>query len=815
MANPNRLKIIYQPAQKSVEFELYKNDEFLSDGSKYSGLNRYSNDENKGKFVLQLQGPNFIDDILSPFSPSINPVYIDMVTTKIEMDDFEEMVDDYNTKNKNRIKLLKPASKVLPGMKDCSIFLDEYARVILKNLRELINNLKKINVKGETAKNIVKDLENQASNIEGNLGAFTNNVNICFVGITSTGKSTLINSLLGFELLTMKDDPETSKVYEIKAPKEDEKPYISFEYKNTHITLSWNLNKVELNKKNKEISDFLQIELLKGSVENQLRDIVIKLNNKDNNKYIGKKISIGIKIPFDTDLVHYTIFDTPGTDSLDKTHQSILMDTLYSQTDTIMAFVINAKNMECSGNTILLENIKKADEGTNKTKIDLDRSFFILNTADDASNLDEKYMKSIIDKKALESGENFEVKLENKRLFFTSAKLALLSQKTELTEDEEIDKEALELKASKKKYYQYNRIGESRLRSERLKNNTEDAYKCASDKNNQLEENYINSGIWSLREEISNYGNKYASAVKLAALSQTINKVIDNVNSKVNELTLANKQDIEEINKELEEFKLTTLKNIESIVDNRIHHNKDNFDKAIGEQVGLSGQKTIEVEKNIKNLFERIFGKIQGIGVVSVNKTDEFMKGFYSITRTYFEEVNENLRKYLINLKTELLEEIKKLITSDTNISEEIKKLIEEIEDPEIPSVETTLKDAVIDIHSDENKLMKFFTNFTSGVLKLESKKKLQESFISLWSNEFENVRANYKNEFLKANGLLGSDIKKKFGDRVEDLKEEFTEYKENLKGYGKIGDLLTKFFEESLKEREVHHCKLFARKAK
>ena len=815
MANPNKLEIIYQPAQKSIDFKLYKNDELLSDGSNYSKLTKYSREENKGKFVLQMQGQDFLDDILSPFSASINPVYIDFVTTEIESYDFEELVDDYNIKHNNRISLVKPASKVLPGMDACASFINEYGRAISLNLRDLCEKLINLDKKNKEIQRFVKEIEEQALSIDEKLNSFTNNVNICFVGITSTGKSTLINALLGFELLTMKDDPETSKVYEIKTPDISNKPYISFEYKNNPITISWNLDSLEISKPSKEISNFLKIESLKGSIQEQLKNIIIILNDKENKEFIGDKISVGIKIPFDSELVHYTLYDTPGTDSLDKKHQDILMDTLYSQTDTIVAFVINAKNMECSGNTILLQDIKNADGNSNKTKIDLDRSFFILNTADDAPELLEKYTKTIVDKKALENGDVFEVKLANKRLFFTSAKLALLSQKTDLTEDDEIDIASLRVKAktdTRGKYYQHDRIGESRVGASRLRSNADKALEVAYENNNQKEIDYITSGLWSLREELSNYGNKYASAVKTAAISVVINSAIEIVNSKVNQLYLANNENIDSIKVELKKFEESTLRDIANITNKRTILDGKYFDEKISEKVGLSGIKTQEVENDINNLFIRIFGKASGVGIINNEKTKEFMKGFNSITRSYFEDINKNRMTYLINSKTEMLEEIKKLITADTNISEAIKKLIEGIKDPIIPSIQTTLKKAVDDIHSDENAFVKFFTNITSGKWHLESKKKLQESFISLWATEFENVRIKYRDDFIYANNELCADVKKKFEDKVHELKIEFSEYQNNLDLYGSVGEFLKKSLDEILLKKEQLQVKILAK---
>jgi hypothetical protein len=89
------LRMKYHPAKQEVRFQRFQSGEeiFISDDSK---LKDYGN--KRGKFVLQYQGKPFFDDIAAEFD-SEPTVQIDVVTTKKDYEDFEQMVKFYNADN--------------------------------------------------------------------------------------------------------------------------------------------------------------------------------------------------------------------------------------------------------------------------------------------------------------------------------------------------------------------------------------------------------------------------------------------------------------------------------------------------------------------------------------------------------------------------------------------------------------------------------------------------------------------------------------------------------------------------------------------
>lgn len=88
--NEQRLEMKYHPAKKEVRFR-----GIGFEISKKSALRTYMND--RGNFVLQNQGEKFFKDIADVFDGEA--ARVDVITTRLDYEDFEQMVEYYN---KNR-----------------------------------------------------------------------------------------------------------------------------------------------------------------------------------------------------------------------------------------------------------------------------------------------------------------------------------------------------------------------------------------------------------------------------------------------------------------------------------------------------------------------------------------------------------------------------------------------------------------------------------------------------------------------------------------------------------------------------------------
>ena len=170
-------------------------------------------------------------------------------------------------------------------------------------------------------------------------------------------------------------------------------------------------------------------------------------------------------------IVKFTIYDTPGTDSNCAEHQDILRGILGNQTNTILVFVIGTTTLECSGNSTLLGYLKD-NEKTAKSKIDLERSFFVVNRADTA---DCKYLSTFSDNViSHKNHHSIRIELKDKKLFFTNAFAAELANRyTSLTEFEnqrlKLTIEPALRNETFGQYYRFDRIGNSSVYTEKLK----------------------------------------------------------------------------------------------------------------------------------------------------------------------------------------------------------------------------------------------------------------------------------------------------------------------------------------------------------
>ena len=95
--NKQALQMKYHPAKKEVEFHRFQNglEVPLKADSK---LRQYMN--KKGAFVLQDYGNEFFDDIVNVFD-GLKNIEIQVVTTKMDYEDFVQMVEYYNSDSKS------------------------------------------------------------------------------------------------------------------------------------------------------------------------------------------------------------------------------------------------------------------------------------------------------------------------------------------------------------------------------------------------------------------------------------------------------------------------------------------------------------------------------------------------------------------------------------------------------------------------------------------------------------------------------------------------------------------------------------------
>ena len=217
MAQPNKLVIKYHPAEGKISFKVLEGDTPID--KKYEKLQKYESKEN---FILNLQGEDFFDEILTPFIGK-SSVDIEIKTTRLDYEDFKNQVNNYNKDSKIKINLkdLCEANELL-CMQDSFTQIKQLGASFSNLLLEYEKNIKKIECNTDSSqecidKNIEK-IREQYKKIKKDLTVLSedNNVNICLVGSYSSGKSTLINSLLGYKILPVALAETTAKMIKIQ-----------------------------------------------------------------------------------------------------------------------------------------------------------------------------------------------------------------------------------------------------------------------------------------------------------------------------------------------------------------------------------------------------------------------------------------------------------------------------------------------------------------------------------------------------------------------------------------------------------------------
>lgn len=224
-----RLELMYHPAKKAVEFHRYQGDKTI-DIDNTSKLAKYMSQN--GKFILQDQGNQFLSDIASCFDGE-KCVQIDVITTKSDFEDFEQMVEYYNNDNDQKKDPDKKGAEIeiklsteLPDMEETFRAVKEHGKKsagILETHKMKFHDVLKDNSPKEVKEcvnSFIAEAQKEIDGIKEKIAAMKDtNVNLCFAGVYSAGKSALINAIIGYKILPEAIKSETARMFRIQSPK--------------------------------------------------------------------------------------------------------------------------------------------------------------------------------------------------------------------------------------------------------------------------------------------------------------------------------------------------------------------------------------------------------------------------------------------------------------------------------------------------------------------------------------------------------------------------------------------------------------------
>lgn len=685
----NRQKLImkYHPAKKQVIFERFSGRDKM-EIPETSGLFKYMN--RSGRFILQDQSNEFLEDIAHTFA-GLEEAKIDIVTTKNDYEDFVEMVKFYNSE-KPDTKITINSLTELPDMDEAYKYVIEYGQETKVILTKYLEELETLDIPANYSgiKSAVEQMANVArEKLKGidekfNSVARGDNIRLCFSGVFSSGKSSLINAILGYPILPEAILIETAKTFSIQSPKGDGKIKVECKIEKELVIISWSNEKPEIYT---ELCGNGNVESLQRIVDRkngepvyvQLQNVLKCLNDEEEVKEVSAEIKVFFPIPLDDEKVHFTIFDTPGTDPDISSHKKILLDALSSQTHSILIFVAAANNLQGEGSRSLVEYLKQFEKSKSKTSIDIGRSLFVINWADAIDmkareELRDKGEIKVMPKKQENQGDSgdqdddeeqndaiHKIDLPTRRLFFTSAKYALLAAavRNKTASEDQIeemkDSKANILSEKRGQYFMQDRCAQSQFGTKRIIENSQKALEEAQKNNDDMEIFHVASGLYALENEMVTYGKKFAAAVRTYAIIENVEDAFNMISSQANMLVNRNKQDRAGIESEIKDI-TDTLES--AMTEAHRKYFPDSGDEGL---FSVEDKDALHLSQiYIKN--DIIDEAVTGIKKVLKNKI-RFKGGQINLTKFRRNKINEVIERVINSFQYELIINFEKLLT--------------------------------------------------------------------------------------------------------------------------------------------------------
>ena len=756
----NVLKMKYHPAKKEVKFEA------LQDGVPYSNYTtstlhlQYEN----AIFVLQQQGNDFFNAIRELFNGA-GKIHLEVTTTAVDYDDLEQMIEYYNRESghqKSNFRFTIERKAVLPDMDDVYQKVRDYgekAAEILEYHRADFFTIESDN------KHVRESIQRFSDHVQAEINQIRskvtrmddNTVNLCFAGIYSAGKSSLINAILGWRILPESIEPTTARSFRIRSPKADEAVHIEFLLSNNseRVVLAWEETPGCLDFK-KSLANNTTITNLTELLENckdepQHSQIYRALNYLNTDDSVIPVIDVIFPVPLDRENLRFTILDTPGTDSNTLQHKKVLEAALKEQESSILIFVAPANHAtDGQGNQDLLQLLENSGRA-----IDIDRSLFVLNFADSIKPEAREILKNSKIKAKLKSKDSegsedgLQIDLLNKKVFFTSAAYAYLAKacRNNIATEKELKRfknrypEIVE-DDDDGRYYQDNHCATSDCATDKIIKRSQEALKAAE--GDKFQEMLVCSGLFALEDEIVRYGEKYASAVRAHAIIDDVDQALRNMSGKAKSLKAQTYASIDAIDREIAKIK--------AALEKAINRQRDEFYLASPQNLAPATLRELHLDPAFyqekvltptTELIKKELGRFGNKVKFSEKQRDKIAEIVNRNFLEYEQDYIKQRQKKLGDIQQEFISNVRTEIQKNGDIAPGVRDFLCEIAPPKLREIKVK---AVKDIYEAE---------------------KISERFLIFMNREYLN-----KKEFLsKLNDYLRGTLEKSCSEYKEDLR--------------------------------------------
>ena len=495
-----RIKIISDPYENKITYMKWNDNS----GGSWEPINNENSKLLNEKFtggVFTFNVKKIVDIIYDEFRIGNDVIFLLFEGTNDEYNELKTVCMDecYNglIRAKKSLRYLRNARDILPEVKE-----------IFDLMQPLIDESVKDDSKIAREKQLFKDVTKT-------------DIPICVLGNYSSGKSTFINSLIGYEVLPSGDDPLTAKIHRIERSKFDDRASVCFDYKDNRVRITFEAHGMPEFSMSKDSELYT---ILYESVEPYSeRSIACRVNrileaiNSGDNAEIMRDVSdmIEISVPFNKEgvfgssLNKFVIFDTPGSNAASNLdHIKVLKKAMVDLSNGLPVYVSEYNSLDTTDNEKLCSEIK------NMPELDSRFSMIIVNKADDANlkNFNEERLLHQAIPRQLYSGG----------VYFVSSIMGLGSKndgkfRNEFYEDI-YDRIKARFEDPNNKFYKtlytYDIMAEQ-IKQESLQKSQRYPNKILA-----------NSGLYWIEEEIETFAGKYSPYNKCQQSRLFLNKVI-------------------------------------------------------------------------------------------------------------------------------------------------------------------------------------------------------------------------------------------------------------------------------------------------
>jgi len=345
--------------------------------------------------------------------------------------------------------------------------------------------------------------------------AVNSDFRIVIVAPMSSGKSTLINAIIGRDMLPAVNQATTAVITEIRDNDQFEDFIVNASDKYG--------NSVAQNQK-------------------ATKKLISELNyKKDPNDPEGKEALIHLvqiegPIPnLPSDMLNTVFVDTPGGNNSQNTeHEEMMDEAINDENKSLILYVFNGAQLGTNDSNIILQKIANAMQNSTNGKQSRDRFLFVANRMDEFDVSEEPY-EEVIENTILPQLASNGITEPN--LFLASAQttklIRMITSGEELSEKEEEDLETLVKRFNRStrmlpKYASLNSTDKDKLIEDAEKYMTagKEAESIKEAERNKYRAAEINSGIPAIELAIKEYLQKYAIAIKIKTVHDTFMKKV-------------------------------------------------------------------------------------------------------------------------------------------------------------------------------------------------------------------------------------------------------------------------------------------------